>query len=779
MFVELTKWLAEQGDYLSLVGVTALFFCGLLCWLRRRSVPARFPRAASLIVVAVLLAGWWASQRAGEHARRECIAQVSALAPTYAYEMASMGHAWLPSDARADDQLYLTLIEAEIQWEKLNPAINDIYTVRKRPDGINILVVDSETDYDRNGDFSAPNEARTPLGKVYSPRLKGLEEAFQGEANFDGDVYTDEWGSWVSAYEPLRDDAGQVEAVLGVDFDARLWAAAIGKARRVVMCAVVLLLLIVVVAGLSVALLRADLIRRTAAEQRSRRAEERMQLTIEQMPLAFIEWNTQAQVVGWNPSAETIFGFKADEVLGRAVIPLIVAPAASDQVNHVWDELIRNVGGTHNLNENITKDGRIITCEWFNTPLIGADGKVAGIISQVQDVTERLTLEKHLQHSNRMNAVGQLAAGVAHDFNNILTVITGHTGLLLANPALPEKFRPELGRIQSAAVRAANLTRQLLAFSRKQAMFPQPMHLGKVVENTAAMLARLPGEDVKFTVCVAEQVPPVEADAAMIEQVLTNLVLNARDAITGAGEITVALDATVISQETVAHNPEAQPGSAVCLSVRDTGVGIPAELLPRIFEPFFTTKATGCGTGLGLAVVHGLIQQHKGWITVDSAPGHGTVFRIYFSPTTREVRSDGTEFFTKPAPVLPANSRTILLAEDEDMVRELAATTLQNAGYRVVAALDGQEALKLWVEHREDIDLLLTDMVMPNGITGRELSLRLLADEPDLPVIYTSGYSIELTAPGLCESERVVFLPKPYLTDQLLSTVSRCLSVTS
>jgi PAS domain S-box-containing protein len=775
--MDLTKWLAEQRDYLWLVGAAALCFGVLAYRLRRYRSPAQLPRAAWLIALAVLIAGWWATQRAGEHARRECIAQVSALAPTYAYELTRMGHAQLPSDAQPDDPHYLALIEAQIQWEKLNPAVNDIYTMRKLPNGTNILVVDSETDYDRDGDFDGPNEARTPVGKIYPNPINGLEMAFRGEANFDGEVYTDEWGTWVSAFVPLRDNAGQVEAVLGVDFDARSWVAAIGKARLAVIFGVALLLVVVAVAGLAVAFLRADVQRRTAAEQRSRRAEERMQLTIQQMPLGFIEWNPHAEVIGWNPSAENIFGFPAAEVLGRAAFPLIVAPTARESVDQLWTSLLTQTGGTHNLNENVTKDGRIITCEWFNTPLIGVDGKVAGVISQVQDVTERVALEKHLQHSNRMNAVGQLAAGIAHDFNNILTVITGHTGLLLVNPVLPERLHPELGRIQSAAMRAANLTRQLLAFSRKQAMFPQPIYLGKVVENMAAMLSRLPGADVKFSLRVADRVPPVEADAAMIEQVLTNLVLNARDAIPGAGEITVSLDVTVISRETAAQNPEAQTGSAVCLSVSDTGVGIPAEQLARIFEPFFTTKPTGRGTGLGLAVVHGIVQQHKGWITVDSTPGQGTTFRIYFPPTTREVRGEGTEFFVRPAPAAPAKARTILLAEDEDMVRELASATLKNAGYRVMEALDGPEALKLWAQHHEEIDLLLTDMVMPNGITGRELSLRLLAEEPGLPVIYTSGYSIELTAPGLCESERVIFLPKPYLTDQLLSSVNRCLSM--
>jgi PAS domain S-box-containing protein len=764
-----------QADYLALVVGSLGLLSTIAFWLRGHRRPAVLSRMVWVLSVAVLCVGWWVTQRAGGHARQERIAQVSALAPTYAYEMARMGHYRIMESTQPEDPLYLSLIDAQIQWEKLNPSVNDIYTFRKRADGTNILVVDSETDYDHNGDFKGDHESRTPIGKVYPLPLEGLEKAFHGEANFDGRIYSDEWGTWVSAFEPMRDASGRIEAVLGVDFDARAWVAAIGEARRTVIFTTGLLLLIIMGAGLAIALLRADIVRRVEAEQRSRRAEERMQLTIRQMPLGFIEWNPQAEVVVWNPCAEKIFGYSAAEVLGKSIMPLIVAPAAREQADQVWLDLSRNAGGMHCTNENLTKDGRVIVCEWFNTPVIGADGKVGGVFSLLQDVTERVNLEKHLQQSDRLNAVGQLAAGIAHDFNNILTIITGHTGLLLANQNLPPQFRPELSRVEGAAIRAASLTRQLLTFSRKQAMFPHPLHLAKVVESTTSMLGRLLGANVKFSVRIMDHAPPVEADPAMMEQVLTNLVLNARDALSGAGSITVTLDATVISKETVALNPEARTGLALCLSVSDTGNGIAADHLPRIFEPFFTTKPTGQGTGLGLAVVHGIIQQHKGWITVESKPGAGSTFSIYLTPTNRPVSDASTGTFIKP-PVAAASSRAILLAEDEEMVRELARATLQRAGYRVFEANDGHEALKVWGKHRDEIDLLLTDMVMPNGMTGCELSQRLLADQPDLPVIYSSGYSIELTAPGFNENERLVFLPKPYLTGQLLTVVDRCLS---
>ena len=770
------EFFKAQGDYLIVVLGTLVVLVAVEWGIRRMWSSARLPIQVWLLTLLLLGAGGWAIQHASSRARAENEALVGALAPTYAFELERMGHARLTTGTPADDPLYLSMIEAEVRWQKLNPFAHDIYTMRKLPGGTNVLIVDSESDYDRNGRFEGPTERRTPIGKLYPNPDFGLEKAFRGEANFDPEIIADEWGTWVSAFVPMRDSEGRVEAVLGVDFDAQTWVSAISQARRTVIWHMALVLAIILVSGTSIALLRADIARRSEVEDQLRKSDERMQLAIRQMPLGFIEWNTNAEVVIWNPAAEKIFSFTAAEVQGQAAIPWIVAPPARAQVAQVWADLMRNAGSNHTVNGNVTKDGSAITCEWFNTPLVESDGKVVAVFSIVRDITERLKLETHLRQADRLNAVGQLAAGVAHDFNNILTIITGHVGVLLAQNQADDTVRTGLKNVEAAALRAAGLTRQLLAFSHQQVMFPRVLQLGESVKTTAAMLSRALTAAVNFKVNVAEHIPPIEADPAMLEQIITNLVLNARDALPEGGNITVSVKAVHVSTEAAAQNSSARPGLAVRLGITDTGTGIPPENLPRIFEPFFTTKPAGRGTGLGLSVVHGIVEQHHGWITVDSTPGKGTTFNVFFPPSDNNAADASSENpATIPVRVAPKSGHTILLVEDEQAVGDLARSILESAGYRVLLACDGHEALQLWEKHRQQIDLLLTDMVMPNGLTGRKLSLRLLHEQPDLPVIYASGYSIELAAPDFCESERMVFLPKPYLAGELIATVRRCL----
>jgi PAS domain S-box-containing protein len=771
----IVEFVKMQGDYL-------LFVLGALVVAAIAHIIVRRLRAIDSLsfqlwpaTILVLGLGWLVVEHSGDDARMENIALISAMAPTYAEELERMGHAHITEATPPDDPLYLELIQAEIRWQQLNPFAHDIYTFRKRADGTNVLIVDSETDYDRNGDFSGPNEGRTAIGTVYTAPDAGLEKAFLGNPNFDSQIISDQWGTWVSAFVPMRNPQGKVEAVLGVDFDAKMWLRAIAKARRYAILGVALLTTIVLGGVIGMALLRANLRRRSEDERRLRASEQRLQLTIQQMPLGFVEWDVAANVQIWNPAAERIFGFAAAEVMGRKIFSKIVVPSALDRADEIWASLLQNTGDSHYIHENLTKDGRTIICEWFNTALVGPDNRVVAVFSIFQDITSRLNLEKQLQHSERLNAVGQLSAGVAHDFNNILTIVTGHVGLLLANPEVSPEIKPDLERIENAALRAASLTRQLLAFSRQQAMFPRTLDLRKIVKEVGTMLARLISESVKFTVDVAAEVPFVEADPAMIEQIVTNLVLNARDAMPNGGELVVAVTAANLSSRDIPASVNARPGVFVKLAVSDTGDGIPAENISRIFDPFFTTKPTGKGTGLGLAVVHGIVQQHGGWITVDSVPGKGSTFGIYFLPSDKPVPTPDTALL-KPSPsrVTPKASQTILLVEDEPMVRELASQILGNAGYLVLPAADGPQALGLWAQYQGQIDMLMTDMVMPNGINGRELSERLLVDRPGLPVIYASGYSLDLTAPGFCESERMLFLPKPYQAGDLVAAVQRC-----
>ena len=366
-----------------------------------------------------------------------------------------------------------------------------------------------------------------------------------------------------------------------------------------------------------------------------------------------------------------------------------------------------------------------------------------------------------------MEAIGQLAGGVAHDFNNILTVIQGNASILLEPGASPAEITDCSNQILTASERAANLTRQLLVFSRKQIMQTVNLELNEVLGGMTKMLRRILGEDIVLHSEFAPELPLVLADAGMIEQVLLNLAVNSRDAMPEGGRLTIATSARTLSVAEARQIPGASPGRCVCLSVTDTGCGIPPESMPRIFEPFFTTKDVGRGTGLGLATVHGIVKQHQGWIEVESEPGKGTTFHIRIpaleGPGAGELSNPRTSD-------LPAGTETILIAEDEPSLRELVVNLLSRCGYKVFAAESGVAALKLWQEHKEQIQLLLTDMVMPGGLTGFSLAEKLHAEKPQLRVIYTSGYSTEIRKASRLGTG-TNFLQKPYSPSALARLV--------
>jgi two-component system, cell cycle sensor histidine kinase and response regulator CckA len=388
-----------------------------------------------------------------------------------------------------------------------------------------------------------------------------------------------------------------------------------------------------------------------------------------------------------------------------------------------------------------------------------------------EDMTERLELETRLRQSQKMESVGQLAAGLAHDFNNILTIIQGHSGLLLnsqqANSALGESLR----QIAQAAERAGNLTRQLLMFSRKQLAQPQLMNLNEAIKESARMVRVLVGEAVQLDFQYAPNLPTIYADPGMIHQVLINLAANARDAMPKGGLLTVRTFPVELTENDMERIPEVRPGPFVVLSVADDGCGMSAATRERLFEPFFTTKEPGRGTGLGLATVYGIVKQHQGWVDVESEVGRGTTFRIHF-PAVAKAPEQGAEAGETH---IKGGSETIFVVEDESALRELVLEILQQYGYRTIEAANGLQALQVWREHKNKIDLLLTDVVMPNGVSGRELAEQILADNPRVKVIYTSGYPIDVLGRDFTPKEGLVFLQKPYKPTTLARTVRECL----
>ena len=413
-------------------------------------------------------------------------------------------------------------------------------------------------------------------------------------------------------------------------------------------------------------------------------------------------------------------------------------------------------------------DGTIL--DRYSSPVRDKAGRHFGRIWTFRDITEQRKLEAQLRQSQKMEAFGQLAGGVAHDFNNLLAVIQLQAGLLQAEKSLSLEQLDLAGGIEKAAQRGANLTRQLLLFSRQQAMQPRKLKLKDAVDNITKMLQRTLGEQVQLQFMCSEENLTIHADPGMIDQILLNLTVNARDAMPKGGRIIIKTSAVEFDEVSVTQFDQARPGSFACLSVADTGCGIPPEVLPRIFEPFFTTKEVGKGTGLGLATVFGIVQQHKGWIHVYSELNQGTTFRVYL-PRLNE-HSD-TKLLRTSLPAERGGNETILLVEDELALRTSLRTTLTRLGYRVLEASTGDDALDVWQQHRDEIHLLLTDMVMPGSTTGKELADRLLEQNPRLKVIYTSGYSAEIADKELTLEEGVNFLTKPFVVHQLAQTIRK------
>jgi PAS domain S-box-containing protein len=425
-------------------------------------------------------------------------------------------------------------------------------------------------------------------------------------------------------------------------------------------------------------------------------------------------------------------------------------------------------GGVAALEYRIRKkDG---DCAWFlarnSVFRRDGEGRVLQILNVSQDISDRkraeetrLQLEAQLRQAQKMEAVGELAGGVAHDFNNILTVILGNSSLLLEDAALAPEARELIRQIADAAERGSNLTKQLLTFSRRHVMQIRRLNLNMMLANLRKMLDRLLGDHIQVECDCEPDLPQVAGDVCMLEQVVVNLVVNSRDAMPQGGTVHIETRVEILGPEQTRGNPESRCGTFVRLSVRDTGCGMDSTTLRRMFEPFFTTKEVGRGTGLGLATVYGIVKQHGGWIEVSSDLGKGASFRV-FLPASEEGRDCETP--GKRGTDTLHGSETILVVEDETDLRRLVRTFLERCGYRVIEAANGKEALLVWRNNGKEIDLLVTDMLMPEGISGRQLAEVIKGESPRLKVVYTSGYSGEVLG---ADSELLAeehYLPKPY-----------------
>jgi two-component system cell cycle sensor histidine kinase/response regulator CckA len=396
-------------------------------------------------------------------------------------------------------------------------------------------------------------------------------------------------------------------------------------------------------------------------------------------------------------------------------------------------------------------------------PIFSDTGALSGAVYILSDITERKRLEAQLLHAQKMEAVGQLAGGIAHDFNNLLTGILGNVGLALSDMAADDRHRGLLQNVEKVGWRAAELVQQLLGFSRRSSLWLKPTNLWQSVDEVISLLGRTFDPRISVEAVRPHDLWPVRADPGQINQVLVNLCLNARDAMPQGGRLVLELKNVVLDEDASRRHLEARPGEFVCLSVSDTGCGIPAEILPRIFEPFFTTKSQGKGTGLGLSMVYGIVRQHQGWVECVSEVGNGARFEIYLPRY-----HDGVDPANAAAGAARGGKETVLVADDDAQVREVSRIFLENHGYRVLLAEDGQEALDLYKKDPAAIDLLLLDLVMPH-LSGRDVLREVRRLNPDARVLLMSGYSEEK---ALDSKEGVAgFLAKPFRQDDLVRAV--------
>jgi two-component system, cell cycle sensor histidine kinase and response regulator CckA len=492
---------------------------------------------------------------------------------------------------------------------------------------------------------------------------------------------------------------------------------------------------------------------------------ERLMAAIEQAAEIVVVTDPAGTIEYVNPAFERVTGYSHNEVLTQN--PRILKSDKQDAAFYrdLWATI--SSGSTwRGRIVNKHKNGMLYTEDATISPVRDASGRIVNYVAVKRDITHDLELEEQVRQSQKMDAIGHLAGGVAHDFNNILQAMIGYGDLLLDRLPKNEDLYEFASEIARGAERAAALTRQLLMFSRRQVMQQQSMDLNAIVENLLKMLRRLLGEDIRLKWIPGNLIGAIYADAGMMDQVLMNLCINARDAMSARGVLTIETQNVLIDSEYCANHIWVTPGRFVLLSISDTGCGMNKDTLDRIFEPFFTTKEPGKGTGLGLATVYGIVKQHKGMVNVYSELGKGTVFKIYL-PLCERKAEEVSPIVEEPD---PGGHETILLAEDDEFVRGMAVRILERAGYKVLEAKDGEEAVAVFKENPDCIALLLLDVVMPN-LGGNDAFKCIRAIRPGVPALFTSGYSENAVHTNFVLHEGVKLIQKPYAPGVLLRRI--------
>ena len=499
-----------------------------------------------------------------------------------------------------------------------------------------------------------------------------------------------------------------------------------------------------------------------------RESEERFRLLAENSPDIIISLDQRGCISYVNPVVEKILGYTPHELAGKSFLVMARGQEANEYIRQFRKvrsgEILLDYTGVL-----VHKNGSVRHFIFCGAPATDGKGNMVGIEGVLKDITDRRNLEFQLQQVQKLEAVGTLAGGVAHDFNNILTAIRGSLDISLLMVDQNDPIMKNLQQIEKAVTRASDLTRQLLFFSRRQPVEMAPLNLNQSVDNILRIIERLIGENIAITLDLAPDLQPVMADGGNIEQVIMNLMINARDAMPEGGTITIRTRNATVRDEYVKTHPYARPGKFVCLSIEDTGIGMDSEVAEHIFEPFFTTKEQGKGTGLGLAVVYGIVKKHKGWIVADSRPGEGTVFTIFF-PVSTEESSPEPGRHARNSGDTRGRGEKILVIEDDPSVLSFAGAALKGNGYTVLTAASATEARVVFHEHQDSLHLIFSDVVLPDK-NGLDLVDEFEREKPGIRILMTSGYMDEKSLSRIIRDNNHRFLPKPYAMKDLINTV--------
>ena len=510
-----------------------------------------------------------------------------------------------------------------------------------------------------------------------------------------------------------------------------------------------------------------DITERKRAEEALRIAEKTFRDLLETIQLVAILLDREGSITFCNDYLLHLTGWEQEEVFGRNWFDVFIPHEEKEKMKKVFTSVITGEK-VHSHYENciVARNGRGFLISWNNTVLHDLEGKISGTASIGIDITERKNLEAQLRQAQKMEAVGQLAGGIAHDFNNILSAIVGYAYLLQARMGINDPSRDDVEQILESAHRAAEVTHSLLAFSKKQSINTTPVLINDVVKRSEKLLSRVIGENITINTSFSGDEVECMADAAQIEQVLMNLATNARDAMPHGGRLTFSTECVEMDESFIRDHGYGRLGMFALISVSDTGVGMSKETAAKIFEPFFTTKETGKGTGLGLAMVYGIIKQHDGYIDVHSELGKGTTFNIYLPAAESKGRATVKAIESS----LSGGTETILVTEDNEKLRKLSEIILKQHGYKVILAEDGEESIEKFIENKDRIHLVLLDMIMPKK-SGKEVYDEIKRIKPDVKVIFVSGYTADRIDKESMVGENVDFLFKPVLPKDLLRKI--------